>query len=76
MLGQRRPRSVRRRGRRLLLVGPTIPTMRALEERLSALGELLVVPFPGPAFDRAVAGYAADLVVVDVTYWTRRGCAR
>ncbi len=68
MLGQKRPRSVRRRGRRLLLVGPTIPTMRALEERLSALGELLVVPFPGPAFDRAVTGYAADLVVVDVTY--------
>jgi hypothetical protein len=68
MLGQRRPRSLRRRGRRLLLVGPTVPTTRALEAPLSALGELLVVPFPGPAFDRAVTGYAADLVVVDVTY--------
>jgi hypothetical protein len=68
MLGQRRPRSARRRGRRLLLVGPTVPTTRALEAPLSALGELLVVPFPGPAFDRAVTGYAADLVVVDVTY--------
>jgi hypothetical protein len=68
MLGERKPRSIRRRTRRVLLVGPTNPTTRALEAPLSALGELLVVPFPGPAFDRAVTGYAADLVVVDVTY--------
>jgi len=68
MSGKRRPRGARRRGRRLLLVGPTVPTTSALEAPLSALGELLVVPFPGPAFDRAVTGYAADLVVVDVTY--------
>jgi hypothetical protein len=68
MLGQRRPRGARRRGRRLLLVGPTVATARALEASLSALGELVVVPFPGSAFDRAATEYAADLVVVDVTY--------
>ena len=68
MLRERRPRGARRRGRRLLLVGPTVPTTRALEAPLSALGELLVVEFPGAAFDRAVTGYAADLVVVDVTF--------
>src|SRR6476469_9252281 len=65
MLGQRRPRSVCRRGRRLLLVGPTVPATPALEAPLSAPGELLVVPFSGPAFDR---GYAADLAVVGATY--------
>jgi hypothetical protein len=68
MEGQRRSRSAGRRGRHVLLVGPTVPTTHALEGPLSALGELQLVPFPSPAFDRAVTGYAADLVVVDVTY--------
>jgi hypothetical protein len=68
MNGRRRPRTARRRGRRILLVGLTDLTMQALEGPLNDLGEVSAVPFPGSAFDRAVAEHDADLVVVDVTY--------
>jgi hypothetical protein len=43
-------------------------SLDALEPALRGSAEVLSVPFPGAAFDRAVEEFDADMVVVDVTY--------
>jgi hypothetical protein len=57
-----------RNGRKVLLVGLPPLTLNALEPALRETAEVLSVPFPGAAFDRAAEEFDADLVVVDVTY--------
>jgi hypothetical protein len=54
--------------RRVLLVGLPPLSLNALEPALEGSAQVLSVPFPGAAFDRAVEEFDADMVVVDVTY--------
>jgi hypothetical protein len=66
---QSQPRRIRpSRPRRALLVGLTPLMMQALQGRLAEELEVSAVPFPGPAFERAVTDIQPGLVVVDVTY--------
>jgi hypothetical protein len=53
---------------RVLLVGLPPLSLTALEPALQESAQVLSVPFPGSAFDRAVEEFDADMVVVDVTY--------
>src|SRR5690348_12659961 len=54
--------------RRVLLVGFPPLILSGLEPALAAVAEVVSVPFPGTAFDRAAAEFRPDMVVVDVTY--------
>lgn len=52
----------------MLLVGVSALTMRMLGGALGEECEVSAVPFPSPAFDRAVETFSPDVVIVDVTY--------
>jgi hypothetical protein len=54
--------------RRVLLVGFPPLTLGGLEAALRHVAEVVCVPFPGTAFDRAAEEFDPDVVVVDVTY--------
>jgi pilus assembly protein Flp/PilA len=55
--------------RRTLLIGFP-PLIRAgLEPALGAVSDVLAVPFPDEAFERAVDGFDPHLVIVDGTYF-------
>jgi hypothetical protein len=56
------------RSARILLVGLTQITMRALEGPLSDAAAVSAVPFPSAAFDTLLEEMQPQLVVVDVTY--------
>jgi hypothetical protein len=54
--------------RRVLLVGFPPLMLNGLEPALARVAEVVSVPFPGTAFDRAAEEFDPDMVVVDVTY--------
>ena len=54
--------------RRVLLVGFPPLMLSGLELALARVAEVVSVPFPGTAFDRAAEEFDPDMVVVDVTY--------
>jgi hypothetical protein len=66
----RRIRRTRRArcNRRVLLVGFPPLMLSGLEPAFSSVAEVVCVPFPGIAFDRAAEEFDPDLIVVDVTY--------
>jgi len=52
----------------VLLVGFPPLMLNGLEPALARVAEVVSVPFPGTAFDRAAEEFDPDLVVVDTTY--------
>jgi hypothetical protein len=54
--------------RRVLLVGFPPLMLSGLEPALARVAEVVSVPFPGTAFDRAAEEFDPDMVVVNVTY--------
>ena len=52
----------------MLLVGFPPLMLSGLEPALARVAEVVSVPFPGTAFDRAAEEFDPDMVVVNVTY--------